>query len=148
MGLLYSFIGPSGNRKRWQQTGPRPPPLSTIRTRYGNSVSTPEAPQTCKTQQNSLQKGSRYGISISATSSIRTRLRTPFLRTPFPRLLVQCDKGARNTMLHLCTVSAHHPWKMVRETQEGCGGLRGENPRAFPKAGPIFQQPFSLPENA
>ena len=37
---------------------------------------------------------------------------------------------------------------LFRETQEGCGGLRGENPGAFPKAGPIFQQPFSLPQNA
>ena len=36
----------------------------------------------------------------------------------------------------------------IRKTQEGCGGLRGENPGAFPKAGPTFQQPFSLPENA
>ena len=36
----------------------------------------------------------------------------------------------------------------VRKTQEGCGGLGGENPAAFPKARPIFQQPFSLPENA
>ena len=35
-----------------------------------------------------------------------------------------------------------------KRTQEGCGGLRGENPGAFPKARPIFQQPFSLPENA
>ena len=36
------------------------------------------------------------------------------------------------------------------KTQEGCGGLRRENPGAFPKARPIFQQPFSqkglLPE--
>ena len=37
---------------------------------------------------------------------------------------------------------------LFRKTQEGCGGHRGENPGAFPKAGPIFQQPFSLPENA
>ena len=37
---------------------------------------------------------------------------------------------------------------MVRKTQEGCGGLRGENPGAFAKAGPIFQQPFSLLEIA
>ena len=37
---------------------------------------------------------------------------------------------------------------LVRRTQEGCGGLRGENPAAFPKARPIFQQPFSLPESA
>ena len=36
----------------------------------------------------------------------------------------------------------------IRRTQEGCGGLGGENPAAFPKAGPIFQQTFSLPENA
>ena len=35
-----------------------------------------------------------------------------------------------------------------RKTQEGGGGLGGENPAAFPKAGPIFQQPFSLPEIA
>ena len=41
------------------------PPISTIRTPYGNSVSTPEATRTCKTQQNSLQKGSQYGISVS-----------------------------------------------------------------------------------
>ena len=41
-----------------------------------------------------------------------------------------------------------HKESWVRETQEGCGGFRGENPRVFPKAGPIFQQPFSLPENA
>ena len=32
--------------------------------------------------------------------------------------------------------------KLFRKTQEGCGGLGGENPAAFPKAGPIFQQPF------
>ena len=36
----------------------------------------------------------------------------------------------------------------LRRTQEGCGGLKGENPAAFPQAWPIFQQPFSLPESA
>ena len=38
---------------------------------------------------------------------------------------------------------------LFRKTQEGCGGLRGENPGAFPnfKAGLIFQQPSALPEN-
>ena len=77
------------NRKWWRQTGLRQStPLSTIRTRYGNSVSTPEATRTCKTQQNSLQKGSRYGISVSNPHRrYGHRLRTPFLRTPFPRLL-------------------------------------------------------------
>ena len=40
------------------------------------------------------------------------------------------------------------PQAILRETQEGCGGLGAENAAAFPKAGPIFQQPFSLPESA
>ena len=31
---------------------------------------------------------------------------------------------------------------------DGCGGLGGENPGAFPKARPIFQKPLSLPESA
>ena len=39
-------------------------------------------------------------------------------------------------------------WTSLRETQEGCGGLRGETPAAFPQKRPIVQQPFSLPENA
>ena len=65
-------------------------PVLTIRTRYGNSVSTPEATRTGKTQQNSLQKGSRYGISVSTPHRrYGHRLRTPFLRMPFPRLLLQ-----------------------------------------------------------
>ena len=37
---------------------------------------------------------------------------------------------------------------LIRRTQEGCGGLGGENPAAFPKARPIFQQPFFLPESS
>ena len=66
----HSFASPrevsSGNRKRWQQTvSQQSAPLSTIRTRYGNSASTPQATGTCKTQQNSLRKGSPYGISVS-----------------------------------------------------------------------------------
>ena len=64
-------------------------PLSTIRTRYGNSVSTPGATRTGKSKQNSEQNGSRYGISVSTPHRrYGHRLRTPFLRTPFPRLLV------------------------------------------------------------
>ena len=42
----------------------------------------------------------------------------------------------------------HKRAPLRRRTQEGCGGLGGENPAAFPKARPIFQQPFSLPESA
>ena len=49
--------GVSGDRKWCRQTGSQQsPPPSTIRTRYGNSVSTPEATRTGKTQQNSLCK--------------------------------------------------------------------------------------------
>ena len=36
----------------------------------------------------------------------------------------------------------------TQKTQEGYGGLGGENPGAFLKVGPIFQQPFSLLESA
>ena len=32
----------------------------------------------------------------------------------------------------------------VGKIQEGCSGLQGETPGAFPKAGPIFQQPSSF----
>ena len=47
----------SENRKRWRQTGSRQStPLPTIRTRYGDSVSIPEATRTCRIQQNSLRK--------------------------------------------------------------------------------------------
>ena len=35
-----------------------------------------------------------------------------------------------------------------QKNSRGCGGLRGENPAAFPQKQPIFQQPFSLPESA
>ena len=39
-------------------------------------------------RQNTLQKGSRYRISVlTPHRRLRTRLRTPSLRTPFPRLL-------------------------------------------------------------
>ena len=77
----------SRNRKWCWQTGSRQStPLSTIRTRYGNSASTPGATRTGKNQQNSFQKGSRYGISVSTPHRrYGHRLRTPFLRTPFPR---------------------------------------------------------------
>ena len=45
------------------------------------------------------------------------------------------------------TVSAKFPLSF-RKTQQGCGGLEGENPGGFPKARPIFQQPLCLPEIA
>ena len=56
----------SGNRKRWRQAGSRQStPLSTRRTRYGNSRATPGSHMDLQNPQNSLQKGSRYGISVS-----------------------------------------------------------------------------------
>ena len=42
-------------------------------------------------------------------------------------------------------VSHLHPSE--EKTQEGCGGLGGENAGVFPKAGLLFQQLFSLPES-
>ena len=48
----------------------------------------PGATRTGKNKQNSLQKGSRYGISVSTPHRrYGHRLQTPFLRAPFPRLL-------------------------------------------------------------
>ena len=64
----------SRNRKWCRQTGSRQStPLSTIRTRYGNSASTPGATRTGKNQQNSLQKRKPIrNFSIDPSSSIRT----------------------------------------------------------------------------
>ena len=77
----------SGNQKRWRQTGSRQSiPLSTRRTRYGN------APQKLHTDRQTPAEFSPKGksirnFSIDPTSSMWTRSRTPFLRTPFLRLL-------------------------------------------------------------
>ena len=61
----------------------------------------------------------------------------PFLWFGLPgRLLIQ--RFLERDFLP-CTTKA-----LLRRTQEGCGGLGGENPGAFPKAGPIFQQPSFL----
>ena len=38
--------------------------------------------------------------------------------------------------------------KKNQKNSRSCGGLGGENPAAFPKVRPIFQQLFSLPESA
>ena len=50
-----------GNDDNKQGRGHQPR-LLTMRTQYGNSVSTPEATRTCTTQQNPLRKESPYGI--------------------------------------------------------------------------------------
>ena len=77
--LGMDFSPGIGNGVGRQGRGNQPPPLSTIRTRYGNSVSTPGATRTGENQQKSLQKGSRYGISVSTPHRrYGHRLRTPF----------------------------------------------------------------------
>ena len=57
------------------------------------SIDPPGVTRTGQNKQNSLQKGSRYGISVSTPHRrYGHRLRMPFLRTPFPRLLCEWRK--------------------------------------------------------
>ena len=74
-------------------------PLSTIRTRYGNSISNLEATRIpeptqkfsldCLVSADFLQREKPIRtFSIDTTSPIRKRSRTPSLQTPFPRLIV------------------------------------------------------------
>ena len=120
----------SRNRKRCRQTGSRQStPLSTIRTRYGNSASTPGATRTGKNKQNSLQKGSRYGISVSTPHRrYGHRLRTPFLRTPFPRLL--------------CSGTEKQPkYKVFRRDISGTSGIQVSG---YPGQKTLCKCPFSV----
>ena len=73
---LGQWVCFSGNRKWCRQTGSRQStPVSTILTRYGNSVSTPEATRSGKTQQNSSPRGKPVrSFSIDPTLSIRTSI--------------------------------------------------------------------------
>ena len=61
---------------------------------------------------------------------------------------MSCRGSRRSLRRPILDVLAGPKKMFFRRTQEGRGGLRGESPAAFPKAGPIFQQPFFLPENA
>ena len=58
------------------------------------------------------------------------------------------ERGGGTSIIKQGEKKIREGFPKVRRTQEGCGGLGGENPAAFPKSRPIFQQPFSLPENA
>ena len=76
-----------GNGVGKQGRGNQPP-----YRRYGPDADIQHRPREphrlAKNKQNSLQRGSRYGISVSTPHRrYGHRLRTPFLRTPFPRLL-------------------------------------------------------------
>ena len=79
VGFGEIVLGPR-NRKRCRQTGSRQStPLSTIRTRYGNSVSTPGATRTGKKQAEFSPKGKPIrNFSIDPTSSIRTPIADAF----------------------------------------------------------------------
>ena len=59
----------------------------------------------------------------------------------------KCVKHIFDTFRHFFAKGKNRQ-KVSRRTQGGCGGLRQGNPGAFPKARPILQQPFSIPENA
>ena len=77
-----------GNGVSKQGRGSQPP----LR-RYGPNTEIQYRPQKphrlAKTRRNSLRKGSRYRISVSTPHRrYGHRLRTPFLRTPSPRLLM------------------------------------------------------------
>ena len=72
----------SGNRKRCRQTGSRP---STPIRKFSIG---PGIHTNLENPAEFSPKGKLIrNFSIDPTSSIRTRLWTPFLRTPFPRLL-------------------------------------------------------------
>ena len=63
-----------------------------------------------------------------------------------PGAFVHSRKLFTNSLGNVFVPNGIYIMPFVRKTQEGCGGLGGESPGAFPRAGPIFQQPFSLPE--
>ena len=65
---------------------------------------------------------------------------------PFPFKISR--KQAKRVCANCFYLGGWFFWVGRLPLQEGCGVLRGENPGAFPTAGPIFQQPFSWPERA
>ena len=86
----------TGNGVGKQGRGNQPP-----YRRYGPDTEIQYRPREphglAKTSKNSLHKGSRYGISVSTPHRrYGHRLRTPFLRTPFPRLLTLPIGNPRN----------------------------------------------------
>ena len=88
---------PSKNQKRGRQTEVRQSPISTIRTPTEIQHRLPEClqnqqPNSASTdsQLQWIKEKNRYGISVSTPHRrFGHRLRTPFLRTLFPRLLFQ-----------------------------------------------------------
>ena len=97
-------------------------------------------------------------FSIDPTSSIRTRLRTPFLRTPFPRLLLQklrANFGGKRmnwnrtpTLPTTVQVSCHSCRQGIIQRNYPPGGLSGKSIRTIPLLVPkeFGQQYSSLEE--
>ena len=90
----------SGNRKWWQQTGSRQstPPIDDTDPIWKFSIGPGSYTDLRNPAEFSPKEKPIQKFSIDSTSSIRTRLRTPFLRAPFPRLLakVRSDPGKPN----------------------------------------------------
>ena len=92
----------------------------------------------------------KKGLGNELRSAMHNITGLIILRIEFAIIYGRSDKPQECPLRHVCNMDIFRAmmWIFIRKTQEGCGGLRDENPGAFPKAGPIFQQPFSLPENA
>ena len=78
---FFGFPTCSGNRKRWRQTGSQQStPLRKFSIDPGRHTDL-QNPAEVSPKGKPIRK-----FSIDHISTIRTRLRTPLLRTPFPRL--------------------------------------------------------------
>ena len=100
------------------------------------------------------------GQKVRYVLRIRNTGRPNFL-AGYPGMFAGISWGRPKIGEKLCLCSIFGPYSIVgtdipadiwgliwEELKKAVCSLRGENPGAFPKAWPIFQQPFSLPENA
>ena len=101
-GVIIILGVKSRNRKRCRQTMSRQStPLSTIRTRYGNSVSTPGATRTGKNKQNSLQREAdtefQYRPHIADRTTIADAIFADAIsETPIKGLCLSCAPPLRS----------------------------------------------------
>ena len=92
---LFSDLAPricpnSGNQKRWRQTGSRQstPPVDDMNPMRKFSIDSASHTDMQNPAEFSPKEKPIRNFSIDPTSSIQIALWTPFLRTPFPRLLI------------------------------------------------------------
>ena len=88
-----------------------------------------------------------YGGTFARSYSVSKEQSEEELRGTLGNLLDQ-SSSSRDSPENAPKEQRRRHSEKFRQTQECCGGLRGENPGAFPQAGLIFQQPCSLPQNA